>query len=118
MKRLCNLFLVIFVLMLYSGTAFSAEAPSENGDETIVGVIISMDDGIFLDDGYQIYLLVGLDDQQYMGLTVEVIGESIIVDGAPAIKVKEINVLDPQPQEEMAPDDEPGNTANDANINN
>ncbi len=118
MKKVLGSFLVVLLLTVFSGILYAADASSQNVDETFVGVIISMDDGIFLDDGSQLFLLVGFDDEQYSGLTVEVVGESVVVDDSLAIKVKEINVLDAQPQEEAVPEDESESTANDANINN
>jgi hypothetical protein len=117
MKKMIGSFLVLLLLTILSGFSYAADTSSQNEGESFVGVIISMDDGIYLDDGSQLFLLVGLDDEQYSGLTVEVVGESVVVDGSQAIKVKEINVLDSQPQEEAVPEDEPESTTNDADIN-
>lgn len=118
MKKMFGSFLVLFFLIILSGFSYAADASSQNDDETVVGVIISMDDGIYLDDGSQLFLLVGLDDQQYIGLTVEVVGEPIVVDDSPAIKVKEITILDGEPQGEMSQENGSENSADDANINN
>ncbi|MBI9112173.1 hypothetical protein [Maridesulfovibrio ferrireducens] len=112
MKKVCSSLLFLCLLLAFSAIAIAAEAPSEDEDITIVGVVIYMDDGIFIDDGAQIHLMVGMDDPQYAGLTVEVIGESLAVDGSPAIKVKVISIIDELPQE-----GESGNSTNSININ-
>jgi hypothetical protein len=99
MKKVCLSLLVLCFLSVLSGLAFAAEDTSDNDIISTVGVILSMDDGFFLDDGAQIYLLVGMDDPQYTDSTVEVLGELTLVYGAPAINVKEITIINDSSQE-------------------
>jgi len=108
MKIVRMTFWVAFLFLLLTGAA-QANALADTGSEiTVVGMIVVMDDGIYLDEGSRRFLLIDTEDSQYDGLTAEVIGELIMIDDIPAIRVHEITIFEDRP----AGDNEEGSSPN------
>lgn len=101
MKRVCNaLAVLLLALALYAGAALAQDDAGMleiEADITVEGVVAVMDDGVFLDDGTRLFLLIGMEDARFEGMTVEVFGQYLLVDEMPAIKVQEMIVLDEGP---------------------
>lgn len=83
----------------FAAQARAAELLEIEADITVEGLVVVMDDGVFLDDGARLFLLIDMEDPRYEGMTVEVYGQYLLVDEMPAIKVQEIIVLDEGPRE-------------------
>ncbi|WP_285905250.1 hypothetical protein [Pseudodesulfovibrio pelocollis] len=98
MKMFCSvLATLLLALALATGpsTAQGQEQMIEiEADITVEGIVAVMDDGVFLDDGVRLFLLIDMEDIRLEGMLVEVFGQYLLVDEMPAIKVQEMTVLD------------------------
>jgi DNA/RNA endonuclease YhcR with UshA esterase domain len=109
MKRLSSLLTTLMLstacavgMIMTAGTDQAAAQGQQmeiEADITVTGIVAVMEDGVFLDDGSRLFLLIGMEDPRYEGMTIEVNGQYVIVDGMPAIKVQDMSVLEGAPQD-------------------
>jgi len=93
MKRMREGVLLALLLLALAAPAQAEESVDVGADITVIGTVVLMDDGLYLDDGSRLYLLIDMEDPQAEGLTVEVVGQLVMIDDQPAIKVREMTVL-------------------------
>ena len=111
MKMLSRILAALLLVLAVAATAQAAQGQIEvDADITVIGTVAVMDDGVFLDDGTRLFLLIDMEDTRYEGLTVEVIGQYMVVDDMPAIRVQEMTVLEDSPGEGEQ-QEAPANTA-------
>lgn len=101
MKKVSSAIAMLLLALALSAGAGAAQNDAGimeiEADITVEGVVAVMDDGVFLDDGARLFLLIGMEDARFEGMTVEVFGQYLLVDEMPAIKVQEMIVLDEGP---------------------
>jgi hypothetical protein len=111
MKTLSRILAALLLVLTVATAAQAAQGQIEvDADITVIGTVAVMDDGVFLDDGTRLFLLIDMEDTRYEGLTVEVIGQYMVVDDMPAIRVQEMTVLEDSPSEGEQ-QESPANTA-------
>lgn len=94
MRKMYGLLMVVFLLLTLTVSAQAVDVPDEGGAITMTGIVVIMDDGIYVDGGELMFLLVDMEDPQLEGFTIEVTGEYLVIDDQPAIKVQDISVLE------------------------
>ena len=97
MKKICKSLILVFFLMVFATVAQANETMEIGENVTVIGVVVVMDDGMYLDDGSRLFLLIEMEDPQHEGLTAEVSGQLILIDDQPAIKVEELVILEDVP---------------------
>ena len=71
----------------------AGELPEVGEQITVTGIVVFMDDSMYIDDGTRLYLLMDLDDSDYEGLTIDASGTFLMIDERPALEVHEILIL-------------------------
>ncbi|MUM76455.1 hypothetical protein GKC30_02270 [Pseudodesulfovibrio sp. F-1] len=98
MERFCKLLAPLLLALVLAAGPSAARGEAEmmeiEADITVEGIVVVMDDGVFLDDGVRLFLLIDMEDVRLEGMLVEVFGQYLLVDEMPAIKVQEMTVLD------------------------
>ncbi|MBI9078799.1 MAG: hypothetical protein JEY79_03550 [Pseudodesulfovibrio sp.] len=98
MKKVCAVFFAVFLMLFVIGLAQANENDLMIGEKvSVTGVVVVMEDGTFLDEGTNLFLLIDMEDPVFQEAPVEVLGEYLVIDGQPAIKVQEITILDELP---------------------
>jgi len=93
-KRLAPLLLILALAAGPGAARGETEIMEIEADITVEGIVVVMDDGVFLDDGVRLFLLIDMEDVRLEGMLVEVFGQYLMVDEMPAIKVQEMTVID------------------------
>ncbi|MFH1913819.1 MAG: hypothetical protein ABIK45_06060 [Pseudomonadota bacterium] len=97
MKRFCSVLATLLLALAMAAGSSAAQGDAEmmeiEADITVEGIVAVMDDGVFLDDGVRLFLLIDMEDVRLEGMLVEVFGQYLLVDEMPAIKVQELTVL-------------------------
>ena len=93
MKALLSALLITLALTVFAGAVQAGELPEVGEQITVTGIVVFMDDSMYIDDGTRLYLLMDLDDSDYEGLTIDAFGTFLMIDERPALEVHEILIL-------------------------